>query len=299
MPVDPTDAGTALAGNESVARAVILAAGGGVRLNGAIGDEPKCLMRLGGIPILERQVQALRAAGVDEIAVVIGCRADRVRHTLGTCVQYVENSRFAQTNSLYSLWLARPLLADGFVVVNCDVLFHQQLLTDLLTARFDAAAVVAFTACALTDEDMKVRVRRGRIVEFSKQMPAEEADGENVGLLKFGTAAARALVRHMDRLVAAGHTRDWAPRAFGEFAREHALHAIGTRGYPWIEVDFPGDYARACDEILPAIERTPPSLPAARPLRVGQAPAASARSERWPVPAADSVEEEAPASIAE
>jgi hypothetical protein len=32
------------------------------------------------------------------------------------------------------------------------------------------------------------------------------------------------------------------------------LHAIGTRAFPWTEIDFPEDYERAVREILPAIE---------------------------------------------
>ncbi len=247
--------------------AIILAAGRGSRLNGNADDQPKCLMRLGGISILERQIQALRGAGVDQIGVVVGCQADRVRRLIGGGVHYVENARFAQTNSLYSLWLARPLLLDGFVVLNCDVLFHPQLLTDLLTARCDAAGLVAYRhdGDALGEEEMKVKVRQGRIVEFSKQMPPDEADGENVGILKFDRPAARTLVRHLDRLVAAGHTREWAPRAFTEFARERSLFAVATRGYPWIEIDFPQDYERARTEVLPAIERIPVGFGASRP----------------------------------
>ena len=58
----------------------------------------------------------------------------------------------------------------------------------------------------------------------------------------------------MDRLVAAGGLRDWAPRAFREFAQERPLHAIGTRGFPWIEIDFPEDYQRAVREVLPLID---------------------------------------------
>jgi hypothetical protein len=57
----------------------------------------------------------------------------------------------------------------------------------------------------------------------------------------------------MERLVAAGGLREWAPRAFSEFAQTRPLHAIGTRGYPWIEIDFPEDYQRAVREVIPAI----------------------------------------------
>src|SRR4051812_44694895 len=147
-------------------RGVILAAGKGARLNGTIGDKPKCLLRLGGTTLIERQISALRTAGIDDIVVVIGCQAEWVRRTCGPRLTYIENTRFAQTNSLYSLWLARPLLGDGFVVMNCDVLFHQQLLTDLLAARHDDALVISYDTAPLGDEEMKVKVRRGCVVDI-------------------------------------------------------------------------------------------------------------------------------------
>ncbi len=241
-------------------RGIILAAGQGLRLRTVTEERPKCLARVGGLTLLDRQIQALRGAGIDDVVVVIGCEAERVRRLTGLSpVHFVENARFAQTNSLYSLWLARPLLLEGFVVLNCDVLFHPQILTDLLTARCDSAAVVAFQGDgdALGEEEMKVKIRHGRIRDFSKQLPPDEADGENVGIVKFSERDAPALVAHLDRLVADGRTREWAPRAFAEFARERSLYAVGTRGYPWIEIDFADDYERARSEVLPAIERIP------------------------------------------
>ena len=81
-------------------RGVILAAGKGSRLNGTIGDKPKCLLRVGDKTLIERQVEVLRAVGIDDIVAVVGCQADRVRRTCGARITYIENTRFAQTNSL-------------------------------------------------------------------------------------------------------------------------------------------------------------------------------------------------------
>jgi len=236
-------------------RGIILAAGKGSRLNGTAGDKPKCLLRVGETTLVQRQIDTLRATGIDDIAVVVGCQADNVRRVCGGGLQFIENTRFAQTNSLYSLWLARPLLLDGFVVMNCDVLLHPQLLADLVTSRHEDALLLAYSDGPLGDEEMKVQVRHGRVVAMSKTMPAEEADGENVGVVRFGADGARRLVDLLDARVAAGGLRDWAPRAFDDFAKERPLYAIGTRGYPWTEIDSPEDYQRAVNEILPEIER--------------------------------------------
>lgn len=219
-------------------------------------DKPKCLVEVGQMTLIERQIRALRSEGIDDIAVVVGFGADLVRDVCGPDIDYIENKRFAETNSLYSLWLARHLLASGFVVMNSDVLFHPQLLKDLLTARHEDALLVAYCDESMPefgDEEMKVKVRGGRVVNIDKIMDARDADGENVGIVKFGQAGAKLLVELMDDLIATGALRHWAPRAFLEFATHRPLHAVGTRGYPWIEIDFPEDYRKAVDEVLPAI----------------------------------------------
>lgn len=247
--------------------AIILAAGRGGRLRGVVGNRPKGLAMLGDRTLIERQIHTLRNCGVDRIVVVAGYRADAVRRVCGPTIDVVVNRRFASTNSLYSLWLARNLLRDGFVVLNCDVLFHPQLLVDLLGARYEDALLMCPAGASATwsQEEMKVRVRRGLVVSIDKDLAPRCVDGENVGIAKFGKEGAELIVERMSEIVRAGLHRHWLPRAFAEFAARRPLHVVGTRGYPWIEIDFPEDYWRALKEILPAIEadaRRHPQAPA-------------------------------------
>ncbi len=57
-----------------VVGAVLLAAGAGSRL----GSRPKCLLELGGVPLIRRQLIALSGAGVDEVVVVLGHHAEQI-----------------------------------------------------------------------------------------------------------------------------------------------------------------------------------------------------------------------------
>jgi choline kinase len=247
-------------------KAVILAAGSGTRLNGGETVMPKCLAAPGGVPLIERQISALRGAGIHEIMVVVGFQADVVRAACPAKTRFVENADFKRTNSLYSLWLARPFLAGGFVVLNCDVLCDPRLIVDLIEARHEDALLVSYPRSGdppLDDEAMKVRIRRGRVVDIAKTLSHEQTDGENVGIAKFGRLGASRLVRIMDRLIAADGVREWAPRSFREFAFTNALYAIGTRGLPWVEIDTPADYRLAVREVIPAIDGAC-GIPAAR-----------------------------------
>jgi choline kinase len=237
-------------------KGIILAAGTGTRLNGTA-IRPKCLVEIGGMSLLRRQIRELRGSQINEIVVVLGFQADSIRDECGEGIQFVENSRFTQTSSLYSLWLARQHLTRGFVVLNSDVLFHPQILKDLLQSSYDDALLISYnqeSTVPLGDEEMKVKVKEDIVIDISKDINPIEADGENVGIVKFSPAGAKLLIQYMDDLIAKGSSNAWAPRAFLEFAMHHKLHAVSTRGYPWIEIDFPEDYQRAVKEVYPSIE---------------------------------------------
>jgi choline kinase len=236
-------------------RAVILAAGRGDRLRDVIGDRNKCLAPIGGSTLLGRQIRSLRGWGIDAITVVAGFRAEGIRRVCDDSIDIVVNTDYDTTNSLYSLWLTRERLRGGFVVLNGDVLFHDQLLGDLLTSRDeDALLMAARRGEDYSDEEMKIRVRAGCVADIAKTLAPGETDGENVGIAKFGVDGAAVLVEALDEAVAGGEgTRQFLPRAFATFARRRPLRVVETRGFPWIEIDFPEDYRRACADVLPAI----------------------------------------------
>ena len=243
--------------------AVILAAGRGGRLRAVTGERPKCLVRIGDSTLLERQIHSLRASGVDRIVVVTGYRDDKVRAVVGADVDIVHNGRYAATNSLYSMWLARECLVGGGLILNGDVLFHRRLLMDLLTARYEDALLVSTPQSAFSDEEMKVHIRRGKVIDIAKTLPDADADAENIGIAKFGADGALALIDDVSRLMASGGAGCWLPAAFAAFSRRRPLYAVESRGLPWIEIDFPEDYWRACSEILPAIAASEPPVHAA------------------------------------
>jgi len=238
----------------SLSRAIILAAGNGTRMGRLTADRPKAMLEVDGQTLVERYLDALGSFGIGDVTLVVGHRQERLREHLDGRVRFVENARYRETNSLYSLSLAREQLVDGAVIMNSDILVSRELLGRLIHAPVEDAALVDTTS-TLGDEEMKVKIWQGFAVDFSKALPPWEAHGENVGILKFGPIGGRLLVEHIDALLAGGDENAWAPKAFRSLAQEWPIRAITTDGLPWTEIDFPADLERARDLVQVQLRR--------------------------------------------
>ena len=92
------------------------------------------------------------------------------------------------------------------------------------TAQRDDALLVEWRPgdSTYSEEEMKVVVRRGCVVDIAKTIAAEEADGENIGVAKFGPEGAAALIEEMNDIVASGALREGGPLpACGIAAGDH------------------------------------------------------------------------------
>lgn len=243
----------ALRQNRSVVPAIILAAGRGKRLGALTEREPKCFLRVGPLTLLEHQLEALRLHGVAPVVVVVGYHREVVEARLNGRARLIENARHAETNSLYSLWLAREHARQGFVLLNADVLFDPEILRRVLDSPHPEALAVE-RRNRFEAEEMKVELQGDRVLALNKSLPPEQSHAENVGVLKFSAAGAEVLFKRMEELLAAGAEKQFCPFAFDAVAHELPLHAVPVDGLPWIEIDFAEDLARAREEIWPAIE---------------------------------------------
>lgn len=106
-------------------RAVIMAGGKGTRIARIAGDVPKPMIRIGGKPILERQIDNLRACGLTDITLVVGYMGDVIRDYFGDGKRmgvdidyYVETSPLGTAGALMKM---PKLMEDDFLLMCGDI----------------------------------------------------------------------------------------------------------------------------------------------------------------------------------
>lgn len=109
--------------------AIILAAGMGTRLRPLTNEIPKCLVKVSGVPMVERQIQYLHEAGITDITLVSGYKAEKLDYLKTQFgVDIVFNERYDTCNNIYSLYKVLDRFGDTWIVEG-DVFMNKNCFT--------------------------------------------------------------------------------------------------------------------------------------------------------------------------
>lgn len=237
----------------SIKRAIIIAAGEGVRLRPYTNSTPKTLLKISSYTIFDRLVNALCNNGIEEIVVVIGHskiklleHIDNITKNIGKDLEF----RFVYNNKLdigniYSLWLARDYMDKDFILCNSDVIFHPYILSILKTTNKISMAIDDMKE--LTEEDMKVLINKDNVIkDISKTLEISKADGEYIGLMKVDADLSHLILEKTKLLLDGKRFPLYYEDALRLIANERDdILACKIGGLPWIEIDTKEDLEHA------------------------------------------------------
>lgn len=116
-----TQNGQALLAENRPRRAVILAAGFGMRMVPINTETPKGLLQVHGERLIDRLIRQLHQAGIRDIRVVVGFLKEQYEYLIDEFgVELVVNPDYARKNNLHSVDRVRSALSDCYVV-PCDL----------------------------------------------------------------------------------------------------------------------------------------------------------------------------------
>lgn len=241
---------------------IIIGAGRGSRLNAMTDEQPKCYVPIAGRSILDWALTAFQSANLPTPVFIGGYQIERIQQDYPH-LTFVHNDNWPHNNILASLFYAEPHMHAGFICSYSDILFRDTLVQAALEHPADIVLCVdthwrdryQHRTQHPEDDAEKVIAQGDRIVRIDRDIPADEASGEFVGVARFNANGARRFREHYHRLRHAYAGHPWRQAKVFEKAylillfqemieQGEAIHFVTTEGQ-YMEIDTEEDYALA------------------------------------------------------
>ncbi|MEM9043640.1 MAG: phosphocholine cytidylyltransferase family protein [Pseudomonadota bacterium] len=233
---------------------MLLSAGQGRRLAPLTNERPKCLVEIASKPLLEWQLAALSAAGIEDVTIVTGFGGQLVETAVKvmgsplnlTCLY---NPFFSVADNIGSCWIARDFIGDDTVLINGDTLFDPRILSRVLSEAHQPISVTVDCKDIYDDDDMKVSVHDGCLRRISKTL-SHDVNGESIGMIRFRDGGGERFVHRLrNKLQDPDALRLWYLSVIDELSQEGGVGVVSIAGLPWAEVDFLHDLPVAAERI--------------------------------------------------
>ncbi|HHZ87684.1 MAG TPA: phosphocholine cytidylyltransferase family protein [Chromatiales bacterium] len=250
-----------------ISTAVLLAAGTGSRLQPLTFDAPKCLTEVMGEPILGRLVQHLRAQGFRRMIVVLGHLGDHIKaflqtHAADMQIDYVVNPDYRTTNNIYSLWLARQLISEPFMLIESDLVFGEGMLDELLQS--DSMAVSQMLPW-MNGTTVEVGVNKSEMQVSAFRMGAGDSPSnvrqyKTVNIYSLSVESWFKVEARLNRYISEERLGEYYESVFAELVSEGSLcfDAVMFDSARWYEIDTLADL-RAAEALFSSPQ---PDIPA-------------------------------------
>ena len=215
-----------------VRRAVFIAAGFGSRLVPVTLNTPKSLVRVNGKRIIDGLLDAVIAAGIEEIVIVRGYLAEQFDQLLYKypMIKFIENPAYNEANNISSAMCARYLLSNAYVFE-----------ADLLLANAALIKKYHYTSNFLgikkeRSDDWCFTVRDGIIT-------GQSVGGidcyQEVGISYWDADDGRKLAEHIREAfeMPGGRERYWDQIPFAVFPKEYSVEIRACTEQDVVEID--------------------------------------------------------------
>ena len=239
-------------------------------------EKPKSLIKIHGKTILEYQLEAIRKAGLRNVAVIRGYKRELLNFRE---IKFFDNPEYETKHSLHSLLCAREVMDEGFILIFSDILFNESIIAPLLKAKGDIILLVDNSYRYHKHEiDKKLdlvisKTKRtsfyrslhptgiNEVIRIGKNIGRDEADYEFIGVAYFSPEGASILKKVYDDCKKNCKGKFHEAESFDKAAITDILQEIIDRGFTvnsldiykgWMEIHNPVDIEIAENEVVQA-----------------------------------------------
>lgn len=170
-------------------KAVIMAGGKGTRIASLTQDEiPKPMLKVGGIPILEHQINCLKNSGVDEIIIIIGHLGEKIKEyfsngkKLEINIKYIEEDPQKPLGTAGSLYYLKEDIKDDFILIFGDVFLSVDF-SKMISFHKNMSADVTLLTHPNShpfDSDLIKADKKGKVIGFDSKENIRDYDYNNI-----------------------------------------------------------------------------------------------------------------------
>lgn len=228
-------------------QALILASGTGSRLKPITESIPKPLVKINeDKTIIDHQLENLIKNNITNITITTGPFQEKIKKHLEENYpkidfNFIHNPKYAVTNYIYSLWLARKSIIEDVIFLHGDLLFEEEILSDMLKESKSLVVVKDIEF----DKDFKARIENELIKEIGVNL--SKADGSLHQLYPLYKLVKKDFGKWMERVrkfIKKGKTNCYAEDAYNEISDNITLRPYYTDRL-CLEIDTHNDLEEA------------------------------------------------------
>lgn len=232
--------------------AVIMAAGLGTRFGKMTETVPKGFVECGGISMVERSIRTLIGCGIERIIIGTGYLKEKYE-TLAERYPQIEcvySPRYAETNSMYTLYNTREAIGDDdFLLLESDLVFERRAITSLLECP--EPDIMLITPVTKFQDQYYVEYGEGnRLTRCSTHEDELDAKGELVGIHKLSNRFYRAMCADYGQKVAELPKLGYEYQLLIMSQQIMKVYVLRVEGLKWYEIDDIDDLNYAEQNIL-------------------------------------------------
>ena len=237
-------------GDNRISTALLLAAGTGSRLFPLTKSSPKCLTLVNDKSILDRLISNLKQQGFKRLVIITGYKNECIMDILGSHsgdinIEYIYSPLYRTTNNIYSLWMARNIINEPFVLFESDLVLNSTLLDNMV---YPDRMAVAKMQPWLDGTTVSLN-KDNQVTEFHKGTTDTYTDirYKTVNIYSFSLSSWRAIVKLLNQYISEGNVNCYYETVFAEMIDNHTLtfESVSFDLKPWYEIDTINDLAEA------------------------------------------------------
>ncbi len=229
-----------------------MAAGMGSRFGDRTEFIPKGFVLAGGIPMVVRSIETLKTCGIERIIIGTGYHKEYYEELAKNMegIECVFSPRFAETNSMYTLWNCREVIGeDDFLLLESDLVFEKKAISSLIDCK--APDTMLITPITKFQDQYYVESDDNNILtRCSVNKYDLNAKGELVGIHKLSNKFYKLICEDYEKIVDENPKLGYEYELLSMSQRISPVFVLNVPGLLWYEIDDVDDLAYAEEHIL-------------------------------------------------